>query len=676
MATRAHHRFNPSALSSVAHNIRIDVVLWAGILFFGGMLTWLSLLRYAGYNAGMLDLGNMAQAIASVQRGQPLVFTYHEGATSRLAFHVEVIYFLLALPYAVWPDPRLLLILQAALFGLGALPVYRLALRRTASVFAARCLALVYLLYPTAQTSVLFDFHGDTLAMPLLLFALDAADRRAWRAFGLWAALAVSCKFYVAAPVALLGGLSWWQYGNRKVGLWTLGLALAYGLLAFLVIRPFFTTEQTSEAHRGLNYVSFYFGQFQAVLQTWDQRLLNAFVIFGPALLLIWRGWYWLLPGLPIAAAALLSTGPGGAYDYRYHHYATVVPFIIAALIAGVERAQTTRRRFQVAQTPVPDQNPKRIIRNRGRSWRGDLGLTLAIVGICNIAFVDTPLNPLFWMGIPGQGIDSSAYGILPRDRVKDHFLTEAVPPDAPVAASMFLAPHLANRATLYVVRYPDDPGGERLPSLLSQVDYVLADALFDYRVIIDDARIGGSAYEVREIGQVLRDPAFTLVAARDGLLLFQRDAPADAVLTQRVAIEDPEPSATAHAHFGDAITLVEAHITPLGGRRFRATFAWRLTGTQPLTRAYVAVSRLAGVPDARIVHLPTYALHPTPDWLPGQVVRETFDVALPADLAPGRYTWQVGWYDLGHSEAYATDARSRLAGSEEVVVDVIEIDE
>ncbi len=34
--------------------------------------------------------------------------------------------------------------------------------------------------YPTALTSVLFDFHGDTLAMPLLLFALDALDQRAW----------------------------------------------------------------------------------------------------------------------------------------------------------------------------------------------------------------------------------------------------------------------------------------------------------------------------------------------------------------------------------------------------------------------------------------------------------------------------------------------------------------
>ena len=74
--------------------------------------------------------------------------------------------------------------------------------------FAARCLALIYLLYPTALTSVLFDFHGDTLAMPILLFALDALDQRAWKRYGLFIALALSCKFYVAMPVALMGNVS------------------------------------------------------------------------------------------------------------------------------------------------------------------------------------------------------------------------------------------------------------------------------------------------------------------------------------------------------------------------------------------------------------------------------------------------------------------------------------
>jgi len=652
----------------------VDLVLWSTLVLFGGMLTWLSLARYTGYNAGMLDLGNMAQAIASVRRGQPLVCTFPDGPISRLALHVEFIYFLLALPYALWPDPRLLLIIQAGLFVSGIFPVYRLTLRRTDSRFAARCLVFIYLLYPTAQTSVLFDVHGDTLAMPLLLFVLDALDRRAWRTYGLFLVLALSCKFYVALPVATMGFLLWWS-GERRVGLITLSIGVVYGAVAFLIIRLLFTTTQTPELHSGFNYLLFYFGQVRQLLATLDQRLLSAIVIFGPALFLAWHGKRWLLPSLPVAAAALLSTGPGGAYDYRYHHYATVVPFILMAAIVGVEQLQ---RRSASAKVQ-PDRGTQSAqqtqpVRQRRRNWRGDLGLTLAIVIICNVAFVDTPLNPLFWMGLPGYGLDASAYGNTSRDRMKDHFLAEYVPSEAPLAASTFIAPHLANRETLYVVRYPDDPGGERLPEILPRVDYVLADSLFDYRRIIDGGLVAGISYEVREIAQVLNDPAFDLVAARDGLLLFQRDAPAVQRLDQQVEILPAEPLSAVQAAFGDTLALVNAEITPLGERRFQAMFTWHVPDMAEPLGHYVAVSELAEVPDARMVHLPTYAMLPTTAWQPGQIIRETFEVELPTDIEPGQYAWRVGWYNTAHSEAYATDERSRLEGSETVVIDTIEV--
>ena len=79
----------------------------------------------------------------------------------------------------------------------------------------------------------------------------------------------MSCKFYVAVPVALTGVMIWWCYGNRRVGLWTAGLALAYLLLAFFVIRPWFTTEQTSLDHRNLAYLSYYFDHLELIWDTW-----------------------------------------------------------------------------------------------------------------------------------------------------------------------------------------------------------------------------------------------------------------------------------------------------------------------------------------------------------------------------------------------------------------------
>lgn len=660
MTVKPQPSSNNAAHRTVPAHRRTDYVLWGAMVSIGALLAWLSIARYRGYNAGMLDLGNMAQAIASVQWGQPLVYTAASGPTSRLAFHVEWIYFLLAVPYMLWPDPRLLLIIQAVLFVLGALPVYWMTQRHTHSVFAARCLAVIYLFYPTAQTSVLFDLHGDTLAMPLLLFALDALDRRAWRSYGVFTILALSCKFYVALPVAVLGLLIWWRYDERRIGLITLIGGVMYGAVAFLVIRPLFTTAATSDVHRGLNYITFYFGRLHEIVATWDQRLISAIIVFAPVALISWRGWDWLLPGMPVAVAVLLSTGPGGAYDFRYHHYAIVVPFILMAAIAGV-----TRMAEHARSTPFP--------RKKGRSWQGDLGLTLGIVVICNVVFVDTPLNPLFWMNIPGYGLDSSTYGRTARDQMKDQFLREAVPPDAAIAASVFLAPHLVNRETLYVVRYPDDPGGRRLPTILPQVDYVLADALFDYRRVINNQLAGGVTYEIREIALLLNDPDFALVTMRDGLLLFQRNPPPQSILMQQVEVLDADRSTSSTKTTGP-ITLVAAHIEPLGDHRWRATFDWRLTGNETLNKQYVAVSWLDGIEHSRMVHLPTYVLLPTTEWVPGRIIRETFDVQLPSTTETGEYAWNVAWYDPEHTEAYTTDERSQVSDSPPLIVATIKV--
>jgi hypothetical protein len=519
----------------------------------------------------------------------------------------------------------------------------------------ACCLALIYLLYPTAQSGVLLDIHGDTLAMPLLLFALDALDRRSWRQYVVWLALALSCKFYVAAPVAVLGLVVWWE-GDRRAGMLTALAGLLYGAVAFGIIRPLFTTPETSTGHRNLSYVQFYFGQIQDLLASWDWRLANAVVIFGPALFLIWYGRRWLLPGLLIAAAALMST-VGGSAGYASHHYGLAVPFIIRAAIEGarvLREREGTRSRVRA--------HTARIGARRRRSWRGDVVLSLAIVLLFNLALVDTPLSPLFWIGIPGRGLDENRYGITARDHLKDRFLREEVPPTAPLAASLHLAPHLVDRPTLYLVRYEAGQGGRRLLQILPKVDYVLSDALFDMRQPFPFGGVQSlTSAEQVEIGQVLRDPGFGLVEAVDGLLLFERSAPASRILAQQAVVATEQ--AAPRQSIDDAVGFIDAQITPLDGRRFRATFRWT-AGAGLGGRSLVAVSTLAGVSGARMVHLPTYALLPTTDWQQGQVIEETFEVELPGDLPAGRYQWQVGWYDLEHPYSSSTDAYSQVGAT------------
>jgi uncharacterized membrane protein len=623
--------------------IRRDPFVWVVTSLVLSMLIWLSLARYQGYNAGMFDLGNMAQAIWSATQGQPLLYSRPEGyAASRLAGHVELGYFLIVPLYALLPDPRTLLVFQAVLFVVGGFGAYRLAARRTTSRYAARCVLLAYLLYPTALTSVLFDFHADTLTLPLLMLALDALDQRAWWRYALLLAITLSLKFYLAAVVAGIGVVLLLWGSLRRVGMFTIVAGIAYGVLAFFVIRPLFAhTAAGGVGAVTTNYLAYYFGELQELQQTLGERFLNALIVFGPIMLVAWRGWRWLLPGLPIAAAALISTGPGGAFDFRYHHYAVVVPFLIMALIEGIQRAQAAPRK------------------RGGRTWRGDLGLTAGIVLLCSALLVDIPLNPLFWFRLPGSGLDHAMYGVTARDALKDEFLAH-VPTDAPTAASNFLAPHLVQRSTLYLTRYPDEARGpERLPILLPQVDVVVADALFDFFLPIDGGYAGGIDGDRDAIALMLRNPQFGLAQTRDGLLLFTRVSAGKGL--QNIITTQPDDGRPALERVGEAIELVDMAAEPVIGQRMRLSYTWRITGGFGNQR-YVAVTQIAETSGMRFVHLPSYALMPAWQWQPGRLYTETFEIDLPAEIKPIQLALRTGWYDLASPYAYLTDTRSLFA--------------
>ena len=664
---------------------RLDYLALLLALLIGGMLAVLSVRRYAGYNAGMLDLGNMSQAIWSATQGAPLEYTHEDGTFSRLAWHIEVIYFLIAPLYALLPDPRTLLILQSSLFCLGAWPAYRIAKRHFGQRKVTLVLMLCYLLYPTALTAVLADFHGDTLAMTLLLFALDAFERRAWQRYALWIALALLCKVYVAVPVMALG-LVIWLKGERRAGFLTVLGGLLWGAFAVLMIGPAFTPPGVYQAQvTPFSYLMFYFGRiYDLLLPTLFPRLMNAFVVF---IAVIWLGYYaplWLLPAYVVAIPALIGGGDVITYHYSMHHYALAVPFMFYGMVIGAERL----RQLQVAATKLT---------RHGRTWWGDTLLTLGIIVILNMGLVNTPLSPRFWLREPGLGFDQWSYGRTSRDALKDRWLPANVPAAEPIAASEMLAPHLINRNTLYLLRYPyglkmlgqadsyresqwllQHP--EQLEYLylsdnLARVDYVVADALFDYARFLDVERtliLYGTLYDIPGIVATMQNPDFNLRATRDGLLLFERGMPAAHALSQEVEVFSPESAPAIKAHFGDKIGLVSASVQPLGSRRYRLQYEWWPLRALNMEPPFIAVSRLAGVTHSRHPHLPTVALHPTVRWEPGQLVRETFEIELPPDLASGVYQLQVGWYDGSQPYGFETDERSRVG--EEVLVGQVDI--
>ena len=121
----------------------------------------------------------MVQAVWSTAQGRPLETTDIAGDQFvRLGAHVDPILVLFT-PLA-WTGalPQALLVAQAVIVAAGALPAYWLGRRWLGDERLAVAAAAVYLLYPPLQWATLTEFHPVTLAAPLLLFCIWAAEER------------------------------------------------------------------------------------------------------------------------------------------------------------------------------------------------------------------------------------------------------------------------------------------------------------------------------------------------------------------------------------------------------------------------------------------------------------------------------------------------------------------
>ena len=152
-------------------------LLWAAIAAYATGFTALSILRHRSFETGRFDLGNMVQAVWSTAHGHPLQVTNLRGAqVSRLGAHVDPILVVFAPLWRLWPNPSLLLTVQAVAVAVGALRLFWLARKHLDSDAGALGFALAYLVFPATEWMTLNEFHPVALACPLLLFAICYLD--------------------------------------------------------------------------------------------------------------------------------------------------------------------------------------------------------------------------------------------------------------------------------------------------------------------------------------------------------------------------------------------------------------------------------------------------------------------------------------------------------------------
>ena len=180
----------PRRLRRLAHD-RAALAVVAMMAVYAGAFAWLSVARHRSFSTGRFDLGNMVQALWNTAHGRFFETTDVSGVQfNRLGAHVNLVLAMFTPLWWAWPSPEMLLVAQAVIVAAGALPAFWLGRRWLQDDRLAVAFAGVYLLFPALQHATLFDFHPVTLAAPLLMYCIWAAEERHYVVLGICAALA------------------------------------------------------------------------------------------------------------------------------------------------------------------------------------------------------------------------------------------------------------------------------------------------------------------------------------------------------------------------------------------------------------------------------------------------------------------------------------------------------
>ena len=464
--------------------------------FLGAFLP-MTLLRHESFFTARFDLGNMTQAVWSVAHGGLFRVTDPAGVeVSRLGSHVDPILGLLAPLWRVWPDPRMLIVVQALAVASAAIPAFLLARRWLSDDRLAVAFAAVTLLYPAIQWATIFDFHPVALAVPLILWCVWAADTRHDVVLAVCAVLALATKEHVGFALAILGIWMAVSLGRRRAGAILAAGSLAWTVVAVWIVIPHFNQGAGSllVAER---YGSLGDGPGDVIVavftRPWDVAQIIAtadrgsylLALFLPLLLLSLRAPLLAAGALPDLALNLLSSRPE-QHQITYHYGAIIAPFLIAAAIRGLAllRGDIARRGL-----PMP-----------GAGW-----IAGALLGA--VVFAGYLHGPLpFWAAVPGGSPSGSAqFTVTTRARTLADAV-KTIPESATVSAGNHIGGHLSARRQ--IATFP----------VVADAEYVIVD---ERTPDIEDRQ--DPALHAFLVARLRSDPAYTVTFDRNRVVVFTK---------------------------------------------------------------------------------------------------------------------------------------------------------
>jgi uncharacterized membrane protein len=336
---------------------RVVAIALVGFIIYFSLAGWY---RQVNLATSQFDMGNMDQTIWHTVHGQFFQMTEpgNPELRSRAAWHADFLLLIYSPFYALWPDPRTMLILQVLFVASGALPLYWWARKKIGDRPAA-ILSTLYLLYPALQHGLVFDVHAVTLVTPILLWAWWAAAERRWWVYYPMIVLAVLGKEEVGLTIAAIGFFWIWRRGYRLMGIVSLMLGLGTTMLMLGYVIPHF---RGAPGHFAIEtYAQFGDTPFKVVegvvrhpieaLQRWmASESLGLYArLLAPVAGIALLGWPMLL-ALPELAVNIFSSNPN-QHTILFQYMSVIIPFVFLGTVDGY--CQLIRRRPQWSRRSI-----------------------------------------------------------------------------------------------------------------------------------------------------------------------------------------------------------------------------------------------------------------------------------------------------------------------------------
>lgn len=306
--------------------------------------------RHLALETRAFDLGIFAQAVWNTLQGHFLFSSIKENI-NLLGDHVSPILLLAAPFYKIWPDPRMLVLLQAVAAASSFFPLALIVRDRLKDRPIVIIFLLMFFFYQPMRAALHEDFHPEVLAEPFLWWAFLFLDRGKIIRFLLCLLAAVAGKENFLG-IAFMFGIYAFFYKRIRI----LGMGIMLSAAGLFALETMWLVPHLSGAKYfyGANYASLFSESSPGIIQRLfsPESLEYAFKVFLPFLFLPIFHLSTLLLALPVFFQNLLSSN-GAMRSFNYHYFTGLTPFLFIATIFALVKLRDKSKWFSKQLIPI-----------------------------------------------------------------------------------------------------------------------------------------------------------------------------------------------------------------------------------------------------------------------------------------------------------------------------------